>query len=315
MAKKKNKIPKPRNPMAQELGRNGLFRTRREKSTREKEEHKNSFSRSAKHKKIDLAENYDYTDYLDVDHDRGVIYSAETGEELCYFRLEKRVSRNHLSEPTGRIILDIDGADHIVSSWDEATDYLMRMMQSSALVTEAQIEVDVPIAVATVFEDFQLGDKVKITSGPLKAVLDKAEKLRKKSDDEKSKEAHDEGVVTKPNGPANTIGITVNGQYHIVNEEDLELIFESIEDIRENEDFSDLLEFRFTEIQSGVRIPISSEEQVILDKCKEKMYKSSLDERDQEVARRMVSRGILNRRKDDNGKLYFVPNTKKLTRF
>jgi hypothetical protein len=44
------------------------------------------------------------------------------------------------------------------------------------------------------------------------------------------------------------------------------------------------------------------------------MYKSNLDDREQEVARLMVSKGVLHRGKDDQG-IYFGGEAKKLKRF
>lgn len=58
---------------------------------------------------------------------------------------------------------------------------------------------------------------------------------------------------------------------------------------------------RFYEISSGFRIPMSLEEEEIMDfitSSEESINEESLDERQQEVARKMVSRSLLNRRKD-----------------
>lgn len=53
---------------------------------------------------------------------------------------------------------------------------------------------------------------------------------------------------------------------------------------------------RWHEISSGVRIPTSDEETEILNQCAKKdLAVDSLDERGQEVARLMVSRGLLKR--------------------
>lgn len=59
---------------------------------------------------------------------------------------------------------------------------------------------------------------------------------------------------------------------------------------------------RFYEISSGLRIPVSQEEQEIIDLIadKGKIKKSVLDERQQEVSRLMVSRGLLIRERTDN---------------
>lgn len=67
---------------------------------------------------------------------------------------------------------------------------------------------------------------------------------------------------------------------------------------------------RFHEISSGVRIPVSQEEQDIIDlfSNKRQLIRSSLDERQQEVARMMVSRGLLDRKKGKDGQMVFELN-------
>ena len=59
---------------------------------------------------------------------------------------------------------------------------------------------------------------------------------------------------------------------------------------------------RFYEISSGLRLPISEEEQEVMDLISnEGRYpKSKLDERQREVARLMVSRGLLVREREDD---------------
>ncbi len=60
---------------------------------------------------------------------------------------------------------------------------------------------------------------------------------------------------------------------------------------------------RFFEISSGLRLPISEEEQEVLDlisSAEERFPKSKLDERQREVARLMVSRGLLIREREDD---------------
>lgn len=54
---------------------------------------------------------------------------------------------------------------------------------------------------------------------------------------------------------------------------------------------------RYFEISGGFRVPISSEEQQLLDEVKSagRIEHDKLDERGQELARLMVSRGVLNR--------------------
>jgi ParB-like chromosome segregation protein Spo0J len=59
---------------------------------------------------------------------------------------------------------------------------------------------------------------------------------------------------------------------------------------------------RFFEISSGLRIPVSEEEQEILDLIspENRIAKSKLDERQKEVARNMVTRGLLVREREDD---------------
>jgi len=59
---------------------------------------------------------------------------------------------------------------------------------------------------------------------------------------------------------------------------------------------------RFFEISSGLRIPVSEEEQEILDLIPrgDRIAKAKLDERQKEVARNMVTRGLLVREREDD---------------
>jgi len=51
---------------------------------------------------------------------------------------------------------------------------------------------------------------------------------------------------------------------------------------------------RYREVASGLRIPVSGEEQELLDKSDHGVIaKDDLDERDAEVARLLVSRGVI----------------------
>jgi hypothetical protein len=75
---------------------------------------------------------------------------------------------------------------------------------------------------------------------------------------------------------------------------------------------------RFFEISSGFRLPVSEEEQEILSRAIDdrQLPRGALGEREQEVARLMVSRGLLNRHRDDEGKVFYEPNdTTDLWRF
>lgn len=159
-------------------------------------------------------------------------------------------------------------------------------------------------------EFYQVGDKVDIIKGPLQKILHRAEEIasEKKGEEDRKTNKMDHGVVRDPSGPAGTIGITVDGEYHLIDEEDVKLILESAGE------YEDLTEWSYAESVSGIRVLVSSEEQNILSKCATPVHKSELDDRDQEIARRMVSRGVLHRKRDDDG-IYFVTDNKKLTRF
>lgn len=66
---------------------------------------------------------------------------------------------------------------------------------------------------------------------------------------------------------------------------------------------------RFREIRGGIQIPVSGEEQDLIDLIEsqegEFIKRKDLDERQREVARKMVSRGVLERTQRD-GSLYYV---------
>jgi len=66
---------------------------------------------------------------------------------------------------------------------------------------------------------------------------------------------------------------------------------------------------RFHEIRGGIQIPVSSEEQDLIDLIESQegnfIKRSELDERQREVARKMVSRGVLDRTQRD-GSLFYV---------
>lgn len=66
---------------------------------------------------------------------------------------------------------------------------------------------------------------------------------------------------------------------------------------------------RFYEIQSGVRMPASNEESDLIESILEtgKLLNDDLDMRQQEVARKLVSRGLLERIFIDK-KMYFKFN-------
>lgn len=151
----------------------------------------------------------------------------------------------------------------------------------------------------TFYEFYQVGDKVDIEDGPLKDLLLKAKKKNKKVD----------ATIREPNGPANTVGITIDGEFHLIDEDDIKLITEGFA----YDDYEDLAEWSMVPTKSGISIPISSEEGEIIEKCKSKVYKNTFDEREQEVARKMVGKGVLTRGRDDKG-IYFTSGVPKLTR-
>ncbi len=63
---------------------------------------------------------------------------------------------------------------------------------------------------------------------------------------------------------------------------------------------------RFHEIASGLRVPISGEEQAVLRLAKSgPLRRDDLDDRQQEVARQMVKRGVLERGRID-GNVVFI---------
>jgi len=64
---------------------------------------------------------------------------------------------------------------------------------------------------------------------------------------------------------------------------------------------------RYFEISSGLRVPVDSEEHDLVDFIKDnknKIYKSSLQERDQVICQKLISKGIVNINKDDKGIFY-----------
>lgn len=66
---------------------------------------------------------------------------------------------------------------------------------------------------------------------------------------------------------------------------------------------------RFHEIRGGLRIPVSNEEQELIDLIESQdgkiVRRKELDERQRELARKMVSRGVLERTQLD-GSLYYL---------
>jgi len=73
---------------------------------------------------------------------------------------------------------------------------------------------------------------------------------------------------------------------------------------------------RYIEINGGINVPLNEEEDILVNKIKEetKLTKESLGEREREVARRLVSRGILEHEKIDNEWSYSVNLLKRVER-
>lgn len=64
---------------------------------------------------------------------------------------------------------------------------------------------------------------------------------------------------------------------------------------------------RFVEFAGGLRQPVSGEELELLDRIpKDGVTRASLDEREQEIAFSLCSRGILRRFRDTDGKLRYA---------
>ncbi len=69
---------------------------------------------------------------------------------------------------------------------------------------------------------------------------------------------------------------------------------------------------RYHEIASGLRILLSSEEQDLLDRAEaDGLARDAMGERDREVARLMVSRGLLHRRRSKDGNVFYRVNSAK----
>lgn len=74
---------------------------------------------------------------------------------------------------------------------------------------------------------------------------------------------------------------------------------------------------RFREFNGGIRMPVSLEEQALLDKIEESdspIDRTLLNEREQELARKMISRGLLVMRRIDDSTYYLVNNLQKIWR-
>lgn len=67
---------------------------------------------------------------------------------------------------------------------------------------------------------------------------------------------------------------------------------------------------RFIDIQGGLRIPVSQEEQTLIEHIRKHQHvlRTSLGERQRELARKMVSRGVLNRGLNEDDQVFYVVN-------
>lgn len=66
---------------------------------------------------------------------------------------------------------------------------------------------------------------------------------------------------------------------------------------------------RFREVRGGIQIPVSNEEQELIDLIESQegqiIKRKTLGERHRELARKMVSRGVLDRVQQD-GSIYYI---------
>ena len=73
---------------------------------------------------------------------------------------------------------------------------------------------------------------------------------------------------------------------------------------------------RYFEIAGGLRVPVSGEEQTVLSdvQTKGRIKRVDMSDRSQEMARRMVSRGLLRRVRDGEQEAFIQNNDPPLTR-
>jgi hypothetical protein len=67
---------------------------------------------------------------------------------------------------------------------------------------------------------------------------------------------------------------------------------------------------RFREIRGGIQVPVSNEEQELLERIEKSSstLRKDLNERERELARLMVSRGVLNRVRDSEQQVRYLIN-------
>ncbi len=73
---------------------------------------------------------------------------------------------------------------------------------------------------------------------------------------------------------------------------------------------------RFREIRGGLNVPVTNEEQELLERIESKgqIERNDLNEREQELARRMVSKGTLNRFRRDDQTVFVINDLEDLWR-
>lgn len=160
---------------------------------------------------------------------------------------------------------------------------------------------------AFVFESFQVGDAVKVSDSELQEILDRADDITAKQIKKDVEEK--DPVVIDPAAPAGNVKINIGGEAYLVDKEEISLIMENL---TENE-YDDILEWSMADTTSGIPIYINREELEVMGAIKGKTYTKVFSERENEVARKMVSKGMLRRYKDENG-IYVVINNDDLRR-
>ena len=66
---------------------------------------------------------------------------------------------------------------------------------------------------------------------------------------------------------------------------------------------------KIKELLSGIRVPITNEESEVYDKLGESILKSELSEREQLLANSLVTKDLVSRRKNADGKIIFCKKT------
>ena len=66
---------------------------------------------------------------------------------------------------------------------------------------------------------------------------------------------------------------------------------------------------KIKELLSGIQVPITNEEAEVFDKLGESTLKSELSEREQLLANSLVTKDLVSRRKNADGKIIFCKKT------